>query len=346
MTTSTLSKDEALSFAKEWVQERTEKPKYSSTLSSQKNWLMGQLAARCVAEALRQGDTQWDLEDRLQHAWDLLNTIQVNARHQALRDLIWKKSERDMTDEEKKKVDAAEHRIWKRHDPQRAYFEGESSEHTPGLQKGDLLADCADYLERPWLRHPVVDWMLLDMLITRELVAFGEHIKENMLPGPRGILGVNERYIDANGNLAEMQKIRWGELGDRLWVKGFWTIIVPVGAIILSFMFGAEGAGSSLLSIWGGLWAAFLGLKVLRGAARLAGLGRFVDPTVKAKKLWEEMYRVWKLLEGPVVNPMVFKESLMKSKEAGAVWDMPAYSIIDKIIADDPAVWVVDPSRR
>ena len=94
------------------------------------------------------------------------------------------------------------------------------------------------------------------------------------------------------------------------------------------------------------LWAALLGLKVLRGAARLAGLGRFVDPTVKAKKLWEEMYRVWKLLEGPVVNPTVFKEALVNSKEAGAVWDMTTYSIIDKVIADDPAVWVVDPSRR
>lgn len=36
MTTPTLLKDEALSFAKGWVLERTEKPKYSTVLSSQK----------------------------------------------------------------------------------------------------------------------------------------------------------------------------------------------------------------------------------------------------------------------------------------------------------------------
>lgn len=191
-----------------------------------------------------------------------------------------------MTDDEKKKVDAAEYRIWKRHDPRRAYFEGKASEHTPGLQKDDLLADCADYQERPWLGHPVIDWILLDMLITRELIAFSEHIKENMLPGLRGFLGVNERYIEAKGNLEQMQKIRWFQLGERLWVKGFWTIIVPVGAIILCFMFGAEGAGEPLLSIWGCLWAAFFGLRILRGVARLVGLGRFVDPSVKAKALW------------------------------------------------------------
>jgi hypothetical protein len=41
MTTGTLTKEDALTFAKEWVKDRTDTPKYSSTLSSQKNWLMG-----------------------------------------------------------------------------------------------------------------------------------------------------------------------------------------------------------------------------------------------------------------------------------------------------------------
>lgn len=58
------------------------------------------------------------------------------------------------------------------------------------------------------------------------------------------------------------------------------------------------------------------------------------------------MYRTWKQLEGSAINPTVFKEALLKSKEARAVWDMPTYSLIDKVIADDPAVWVVDLPRR
>ena len=98
--------------------------------------------------------------------------------------------------------------------------------------------------------------------------------------------------------------------------------------------------------IWGGLFLAHFGLKILRVVLRIFGLGQLVDPSQKAMKVWGEMYKVWKELEGPIVNPTLVKEAMLKSKHHGAAWDSAAYSIIDKVIATDPAVWVVDPSRR
>ncbi len=57
------------------------------------------------------------------------------------------------------------------------------------------------------------------------------------------------------------------------------------------------------------------------------------------------MYDVWKQLEGPVVNPTLVREAMIKSRDKGAVWDTVSWSLIDRVIAIDPAVWVVQPDR-
>ena len=46
----------------------------------------------------------------------------------------------------------------------------------------------------------------------------------------------------------------------------------------------------------------------------------------------QAMYDVWRSLEGPVVNPTMVKEAMLKAKEKGAVWDAAAWSIIDRAI--------------
>ena len=55
------------------------------------------------------------------------------------------------------------------------------------------------------------------------------------------------------------------------------------------------------------------------------------------------MYDVWRSLEGPVVNPTMVKEAMLKAKEKGAVWDGAAWSIFDRAITIDPAVMVTNP---
>ena len=48
------------------------------------------------------------------------------------------------------------------------------------------------------------------------------------------------------------------------------------------------------------------------------------------------MYNGSRWLEGPVVNPTMVKEAMLKAKEKGAVWDGAAWSIIDRAITIDP----------
>jgi hypothetical protein len=56
-------------------------------------------------------------------------------------------------------------------------------------------------------------------------------------------------------------------------------------------------------------------------------------------KLWDKMYEVWRMLEGPVINPTMLRDQQMKTREAGAVWDPPIYALIDRAIARDPTAW-------
>jgi hypothetical protein len=45
------------------------------------------------------------------------------------------------------------------------------------------------------------------------------------------------------------------------------------------------------------------------------------------------------LIEGPIINPTLVREMMVKTRDQGAVWDVPVWSIIDRAIQHDPAVW-------
>jgi hypothetical protein len=64
------------------------------------------------------------------------------------------------------------------------------------------------------------------------------------------------------------------------------------------------------------------------------------DPALRPLEINMAMYDIWRSLEGPVVNPTMVKEAMLKAKEKGAVWDGAAWSIIDRAITIDPAVMV------
>ena len=68
-------------------------------------------------------------------------------------------------------------------------------------------------------------------------------------------------------------------------------------------------------------------------------------PQDKAVNLWKAMYTVWQLLTGPVVNPTLAREAMIKTADEGAVWDNSTWSLIDRVISHDAAVWLVSPTE-
>lgn len=67
----------------------------------------------------------------------------------------------------------------------------------------------------------------------------------------------------------------------------------------------------------------------------------YQDPTTKILKLWHEMADVYKLTAGPVINPTMLRDALLKTRDAGAVWVAPLYVLVERIIARDASAWVI-----
>jgi hypothetical protein len=341
----TLTEDEAQSLAREWIDNRIANPRdrfgYSQTRS-----LMDDLAKNCIAESLGNGEREDNLCERLAAAWDIIHSAWYAAAPEYATKLRWDEDDQP-NEEEVRKIEDAQHVIWKRRDPRRSFEEGfESDQHTK-FNQGELHYTVAKYLERPWLRHPSLDWIFIDMLVSRELCAFGEEIKKKLVPGKRDwLLGIHQRYFKAKGNLNKMTEVDWRERGDTLWIRFFWAIGMPVGAIWAAFYFEYDRIGWALAGIYALIILIYFTIKLFgRGKRLVRRLSGKPEPSLKPFLLWDEMYEVWRRLEGPVVNPSRVREAMVRSTEHGAVWDTPTWSLIDRIVSIDPAAWVIWPSR-
>ena len=335
----------ATKIAKEWSDDLSSWGGPLPTGYSQASWMIKQITKLCIAEAVKQNKDEDGFREILSEAYEIISAVWRETAP-AIATKYWDKDKEKPSADEQKQIDTAKKTIWVRHDPMKSFNEGYTSKNHISFDKGGFNSVIADYLARPWLRIAVLDWILLDITITGELCAYGEALKRDWLPGPRGFLGMNNRYYKANGNLTELKKVDWKYTGERINVWFWSTIGVPVGIIWAAFHFGFESTGEVLLGIFIAIWLVVLLVKVGRWIMRvLRPSSGKVDPTVQAFELWDKMYEVWKLLEGPVVNPARVREVMQKTTEVGAVWDTVSWSLIDKVILSDPAVWIVEPGH-
>jgi hypothetical protein len=251
--------------------------------------LMTDLAKQCVTETLRAGEGECELDSRLASADGVLDALQTFGFPYALEKFRWESQDK-VPDAFRKSLKSAMPSVWRRRDPSRSFKEGFESDHYFSGSPAELHEALSVYLTLPWLRHPSVDWLFLDMMITRELSAFGEEIKKQCFPGHKDSMGIHAKYWTAKGAVSKM---------------------VPTGF------------------------------------ARIFGVSReFTDPKSPislASNVWQAMYEVWRCLTGPVINPTMVRDEMIKSKNVGAVWDVPSWALIERVIETDRAVWLVGP---
>jgi hypothetical protein len=333
----TLTRDNSVKIAREWIEANIEQPS-SNRGRNQVRWLMEQMGALCIAECLKNNENEDRLYERLSKAHEILMSVwYATAPEIATR---WWRDGKKPDENQQKAIDRAKATVWKRRDPQRSFVEGFESENYTAFDPDDFHGTIAQYLKEPWLRHPVIDWIMLDMMVSRELSAFGEELKQKFLPGPRANFGsIYTRYFEAKGNLEKLKKPDWNRIG----AKFLLVIAVPIGAIYTAFHFGYQSVGLTISGLYAGVIALWLAVKVLRFIVTVgyAVTGK-THPRAKPFVLWEQMYEVWKLLKGPTVNPTLVREMMVKARDQGAVWDVPVWSIIDRVIQYDPAVWIVE----
>jgi hypothetical protein len=278
-----LSRSSAIDYARVWVADA-----YPRRSGGQFEVLLTDLAALCVSEAVRQGDDEDGLNQRLDQAYTVLYELQNFGFPTILEKHRWEEAHK-VPEALQKPLKAAWASVWKRCDPLRSLQEGFESDNYFNGTAAQLYEDLSKYLQLRWLRHPSVDWIFLDIMVTRELCPLAEEIKQTLFPGKKDSMGVHHKYWKAKGNVSEM--------------------VAP------------------------------------SGLARLWGPSReFTDPNspfTKAMQLWEAMYGTWSSLKGPIINPMIVRDEMTKSKTMGAVWPGPSWALIERVIELDRSVWLV-----
>lgn len=333
-----MEKAEALKVAREFVERHTI-PARERFQRDQFADMLADLSARAVDLTLERNESNYELRDRLDQCDEILRGIQSALK--TIEDLYGSRSDRsELPDEERERLlrdEEEENRIlWRRRDPKISFHEGTDSDHHYTPDRDSLIYEAAGYLEQSWMSHPVLDYVLIDALVTNELCAFGEALKRDLMRFPRDQIGMNKVYYENKGNLKKMGSFNSGDAWDRLAKWALLLVVIPV----ISLLFARQGFDFGGMALWIWAWglAAYIGYKLLIWTIRRLSRQE-PDLETRSLKLWDKMYEVWRMLEGPVINPTMLRDELMKTREAGAVWDPPIYALVDRAIARDPTAW-------
>jgi hypothetical protein len=325
--------------AREWL-DRLLPPPETRHLFSQMRWLLSELADRCIAEALRLGETEDALDDRLSKADDIVFVAQMILTTSPSAESHAKAASNPG------EYERETHTLWVRRDPKVAFRDGyESPEHF-NCAVDELCETIAGYLSRPWLRHPFLDWVFADVLVTREVCTFGESVKERFLPGKRDmLLDIHHAYLETRGHYRKML-LADAKLKLRRAVGLFICLgVAPPCFALGAFLAGQEPLGRWILTIYVPLIVVYIASKTvglaIRLGRRLIGKPAPEPPHLRVLRLLEEMYEVWQRLTPPTVNPVRLKEALSASEKSGAFWKPEIWALVDRAIQADRSAWIV-----
>lgn len=332
-----LSPAAAAEETRSWLAERLDPVERFA--EDQMRWLMLDLANQAFRETAQRGEGLNEYRLRLEAAHDVLSGVWGIVTPDDLKGW-WRQG--DPTPEQAKEERSARRILWKRRDPLIAYREGYESPSAVAYSSDDLIHEVTDYVSASWMRHPFLDWVIIDALVTRELQAFGEEVKRVHLPGQRDLTGSHYRYFPTKGNLQKMTRPGIVRIAVEALQYVLFVVALPIGIIATLYMVEWSTTANWAL----GIYAIFMAIHLLFvGVLGLRGLWRTMSgqpkKQPKAVELWAEMHQVWRVLGGPVVNPTLVREEMARTTANGAVWENLIWSILDSRIARDPSVWIV-----
>lgn len=183
---------------------------------------------------------------------------------------------------------------------------------TATCDKWACKAATVDYLTKPWLSSPWVDWCLIDALVHHEMVSFKRETD------PRGPSSTPLPSIST--------KIwRWAKLNGLMYVLPIWW---------LESLYHDDSSYAAPLA--GIYLAAILLFNVAYG--RYKRDGRKTRAT-----LINALERGYDALNGAALSPTWVREELVAAAKQGVIWDQVVFALLDARIARDPAVWITHP---
>jgi hypothetical protein len=304
-------------YALAWIDQNLPAP--SSPLSaSQLHELMYEVAILAVNENLRTHGDATQLAADLNTANKILFDLQVGTSR--LGDVSRKTNE---------EVDADRLMVWHRRDVRDVFQFGLNSRDYYCIQNEPILHAASAYLSLPWMRHPTIDWIIVDAIITGETILCGEKLKKTLYNGVSGVI-----YSATKGNLEEMKRRSRDELRSAQsnipYASAIWYGVLPIAVIFATFYFGYLIFGAIL----GEFYALFLIWRWMRRQIKSDEQSWF--------ELWAALRDIWRLLAPPTVNPGTVREALDAAARKGIIVAQTVHAIVDDRLRANPTTWVVD----
>jgi hypothetical protein len=305
-------------YALAWIDENLPAP--SSPLSaSQLHELMYEVAILAVNENLRTHGDATQLAADLNTANKILFDLQVGTSRRS-----------DVSRKANAEVDSDPLMVWRRRDVREVLQLGLNSRDYYCTQNEPILHAASAYLGLPWMRHPTIDWIIVDAIITGETILCGEKLKKSLYNGVSGAI-----YSATKGNLEEMKRRSRDELrsaqGSNIpYASIIWYGVLPIAVISATFYFGYLMFGAILAEFY----ALFLIWRRMRRQIKSDEQSWF--------ELWAVLRDIWRLLAPPTVNPGTVREALDSAARKGIVVAQTVHAIVDDRLRANPTTWVVD----
>jgi len=206
----------------------------------------------------------------------------------------------------------------------------------------DQLADAlADYVERPWLRHNVIDGAAINALLFSTLASsINLHDSGELFGRPK------LSYVLGGGNVFKIFGIGMGLTVARFFLR--W-ILLPAIAVGLTAMGYETAAGLAI-----GVWLVYLLYRLVTVPRRQRARMELRKKQETASQMIAAMMKAWQYSNGAVINPSRLKELVLaaeqqysatftpelvlalEAKNQGALFKPVLHTLIDRAIQRDP----------
>jgi hypothetical protein len=185
------------------------------------------------------------------------------------------------------------------------------------------------------MKNELLEWIFVDSLMFREVVGFGESIKQY---SPKYFLNLNKNYFASKGNIEEMQKNNIKEYFENFGHKFVGFFVVPLLIAFFSYhYFSKEWSVIGAIAFFCLLVIFF----IIRGVfGFLTRNGNKHEKTIeKNAELFDVMNDVYEILKEGTISPKYLREKLYETSNKGAVWPAGIFMVVDHAIKRNPAIW-------
>jgi hypothetical protein len=192
------------------------------------------------------------------------------------------------------------------------------------LNNHRLDETISDYISAPWLHNAYLDWVILDAISFRKLVA----LRQEYLITRYGVIA----YFLANG-------VVWG-----MWALRLLVWLAKWGLPVVICYFIAEKSTFAAIitaGFWYGLYISWLFVKLWDKIFILITLKETL--LQKLARLQSEGVEAYNWLAGPVLHIPSIRRAFDQATQKGIVWNQAIFYILDRLSDQQPQLWKNSP---